>query len=124
MGMLAFLVALFPAVTVLQWLAAPRLTMERLLSALPWSLFVAWVVLTAAFLAIRAWERNSERRANRRALELIDEPADLAKAVAMVSAAPPENAGPIDRALWRVLSSHPHPDTVARRRSEHSHKSG
>lgn len=113
LGELAIVSAVAIALAVLRVRVGPEHDWSLLLDALPWALFACWLALTAAFLAIRAWERRRERRANLRAMELADDPADVAAAVAMVSAVPPRNAGLMERTLWRMLSSHPDPATVS-----------
>jgi Zn-dependent protease with chaperone function len=124
LGESAVVLAALPALAVVRLLVGPVPDWPGLLSALPWALGAYWAALSAAFLAIRAWERHTERRANRRAMEQLDDPAAVVETVAMVSAAPPPNAGRVERLLWRLLSSHPDPAIAAADADTVSHRRG
>ncbi len=124
LGESAVVLAALPAVAVVRLQAGPVADWPGVRSALPWALGAFWAALLVAFLAIRAWERHTERRANRRAMEQLDDPAAVVEAVAMVSAVPPSTAGWVERLLWRLLSSHPAPAIAAADADSVSHRRG
>ncbi|MFP4434834.1 MAG: M48 family metalloprotease [Phycisphaerae bacterium] len=124
LGESAVVLAALPALAAMRLLVGPVPDWPELLDALPWALGAYWAALSAAFWAIRAWERHTERRANRRAMEQLDDPAAVVEAVVMVSAAPPSTAGRVERLLWRLLSSHPDPAIVAADADTVSHRRG